>query len=92
MDDDTRYRDLLRLIGDQRRDFQAFEARLLRTQLEHWKAVAGAIRTLSDWWTKAEDTARKERIHERNKRNWQTWVIIALLLILIIGGTLALLR
>ena len=58
---DDRFHDLLKLIGDQRRDFQAFEASVLRSQAEHWKSVTIAIRTLSDWWVKHADEETAER-------------------------------
>lgn len=59
--DDDRYHDILKLIGDQRRDFQQFETSVLQSQSQHWKSVTTAIRTLSDWWAKHADEETAER-------------------------------
>lgn len=67
------------------------ERRLIEQVQIYWKATAAALRQLSEWQATNEDAARKERTAERTRRNWQAWIIIGLLLVLIIGGALALL-
>lgn len=59
--DEDRYRDILKLIGDQRVDFQKFETSVLQSQAEHWRSVTIAIRTLTDWWVKYADEESAER-------------------------------
>ena len=89
--DDERYRDLLDLIGELRRDFQEFKAERVKTlsEVEHrlstqiltyWQATAAAIRQLSNWHATTEDKADKERTTERWVVRGGMAIMIALLL------------
>lgn len=55
-----------------------------------WSATAKGMRQLADWFADTEDEARKERTAERSRRSQREWAIIALLVIIIVGGVFAL--
>ena len=96
--EDERYHDLLRLIGQINQDLQSrheqadrdidrlrqevvgLREEMRREVLEYWKATQSAIRQLSDWFAKTEDTARDERREVRTKRDRRERIIIGLLL------------
>jgi hypothetical protein len=90
--DDEKYRDILTMIGELRRELQLFkeeraktltdvEQRLSAQILTYWQATAAALRQLSNWQATNEDKADKERTVERWIQRGGMGVIILLVLL-----------
>jgi hypothetical protein len=90
--DDEKYRDILTMVGELRRELQIFKEERVKTLIDvehrlstqiltYWQATAAALRQLSNWQATNEDKADKERTVERWIQRGGMVVIILLVLL-----------